>query len=60
MSTSSATYDEQDTQRVPRHELPRPRLDDLDLDPPEGPVPAEVIARFEAALAREAARRPAA
>ena len=32
------------------------RLDEMDLDPPEGPVPADVIAHFSDAVARQAAR----
>ena len=36
-----------------------PRLAEMDLDPPSGPVPSEVLAYFEAALAREGERRRA-
>jgi hypothetical protein len=44
-----------DTLRVFR-EPPPPRLADMDLQPPAGPVPAEVIAYFETAVARQAER----
>ena len=37
----------------------RRRLSEMDLDPPSGPVPAEVLAYFEAALEREGRRRVA-
>jgi hypothetical protein len=43
-----------DTLRVFRE--PPPRLADMDLQPPAGPVPAEVIAYFETAVARQAER----
>ena len=52
-----------DTLRVARpssFEAPAPRrLAEMDLDPPSGPVPAEVLAYFEAALEREWRRRAA-
>lgn len=32
------------------------RLAEMDLDPPSGPVPADVLAYFERAVAREARR----
>lgn len=35
------------------------RLAEMDLDPPSGPVPADVLAYFERAVAREARRRAA-
>ena len=38
--------------------VPR-RLSEMDLDPPSGPVPAEVLAYFESALEREGRRRAA-
>ncbi len=51
-----------DTLQVPRQALsdssPR-RLAEMDLDPPSGPVPADVLAYFEAAVAREGSRRAA-
>ncbi len=37
----------------------RPRLSDMDLDPPSGPVPADVLAYFERAVDRERGRRAA-
>jgi hypothetical protein len=37
----------------------RRRLSEMDLDPPSGPVPAEVLAYFESALEREGRRRAA-
>jgi len=51
-----------DTLQVSRQALsdssPR-RLAEMDLDPPSGPVPADVLAYFEAAVAREGIRRAA-
>ena len=51
-----------DTQQVSRSALsdsmPR-RLAEMDLDPPSGPVPADVLAYFEAAVEREGRRRAA-
>jgi hypothetical protein len=35
------------------------RLAEMDLNPPAGPVPADVLAYFEAAVARERHRRAA-
>jgi hypothetical protein len=52
MSTGLAAHPDEDTQRVRRP----PRLGELDLQPPPGPVPAEVLAYFEAALTRQAER----
>jgi hypothetical protein len=52
MGTAVDTRPDEDTQRVPRPL----RLATMDLQPPPGPVPAEVIAYFERALAREAER----
>jgi hypothetical protein len=46
---------EGDTLRVLRPPPP-PRLADMDLQPPAGPVPAEVIAYFETAVARQTER----
>ena len=57
---------DEDTQQVARpatvaDERPSAalRLDQMDLDPPTGPVPADVLAYFERALARESSRRAA-
>ena len=55
---------DEDTQQVARPAVAdeRPsarRLAEMDLDPPTGPVPAEVLAYFERALARENSRRVA-
>ena len=36
---------------------PARRLAEMDLDPPTGPVPADVLAYFERAIAGEARRR---
>jgi hypothetical protein len=63
MSTHAIALDE-DTKRVARPAAgasaappaARARLDQMDLDPPDGPVPAAVLAYFELAVAREAAR----
>ncbi len=38
---------------------PPRRLAEMDLDPPAGPVPADVLAYFERAVARERGRRAA-
>jgi hypothetical protein len=38
---------------------PPRRLAEMDLDPPPGPVPADVLAYFEQAVAREGRRRAA-
>jgi hypothetical protein len=35
------------------------RLAEMDLDPPSGPVPADVLAYFERAIAGEARRKAA-
>lgn len=52
-----------DTMQVNRQgidsNVSRPRLSEMDLDPPSGPVPAEVLAYFESALEREGRRRVA-
>ncbi len=54
-----------DAQRAPRSQSPviakaqhrrTRRLDEMDLDPPEGRVPTDVIAHFASALERQAAR----
>lgn len=67
MSTHAISLGDADTLRVARRGLsapppdapPRrtPRLAEMDLDPPSGPVPSEVLAYFEAAVAREGRRR---
>lgn len=62
MTTSALPTFDDDTLQVARPpRMPQPiaprRLDEMDLDPPSGPVPAEVLAYFEAALDREAMRR---
>ena len=55
---------DEDTQRVARpaaadqFAAPRRRAE-MDLDPPSGPVPAEVLAYFERAVAGERRRRAA-
>jgi hypothetical protein len=75
MTTHAPAYAEDDTQRVARPSLRAPDLDaepepvpvrrrsprlaDMDLEPPSGPVPSEVLAYFEAAVAKEALRRTA-
>jgi hypothetical protein len=75
MTTHAPAYAEDDTQRVVRPALPTPdleaepepvplrrrspRLAEMDLEPPSGPVPSEVLAYFEAALAKEALRKSA-
>lgn len=75
MTTHATAYAEDDTQRVVRPALHTPDLDadpepvplrrrsprlaEMDLDPPSGPVPSEVLAYFEAAVAKEALRRTA-
>lgn len=49
-----------DTLRVSRPAPSGPpprRLNEMDLDPPSGPVPADVLAYFEAAIEREGRRR---
>lgn len=56
-------YPDGDTLQVARPSSLAPpaprRLAEMDLDPPAGPVPAEVLAYFEAALEREWRRRAA-
>jgi hypothetical protein len=60
MTTSSLPADD-DTLRVarpgrPARNGPPRRLHEMDLDPPAGPVPPEVLAYFEAAVLREGLR----
>lgn len=66
MSTQTLDLTDGDTARVvrtalalptPRPVRPRQRLADMDLDPPNGPVPDSVIEYFEQALERGSARR---
>ena len=62
MTTSSLAFAEDDTLQVARparlpRAIPPRRLDEMDLDPPSGPVSAEVLAYFEAAVEREGQRR---
>ena len=61
MTTSTLPTADDDTLKVSRARSTRTgaprRLDEMDLDPPSGPVPAEVLAYFEAAVAREGLRR---
>lgn len=66
MTTHALTLpNDEDTQRVARppaiddESFRSPRLADMDLDPPSGPVPAEVLAYFERAVAGERRRRAA-
>lgn len=64
MSTHAFALTDEDTRSVSRpaeiaprrSNPPFTRLADMDLDPPAGPVPAGVIAYFEAALERERRR----
>jgi hypothetical protein len=61
MTTSTLAFADDDTLQVARpprlpRAIPPRRLDEMDLDPPSGPVPAEVLAYFESALAREERR----
>jgi hypothetical protein len=61
MTTSTISFADADTLQVARpprlpRAIPPRRLDEMDLDPPPGPVPAEVLAYFEAAVAREELR----
>ena len=62
-SSTLSPHPDGDTLQVARPapaDPPAPRrLDELDLDPPSGPVPAEVLAYFEAAVEREWRRRAA-
>lgn len=65
MTTNALSIADDDTLQVARPpRLPQPipprRLDEMDLDPPSGPVPAEVLAYFEAAVMREGLRQAAA
>jgi hypothetical protein len=62
MTTSTLPGADDDTLQVARpapraRSGPPRRLDQMDLDPPSGPVPAEVLAYFEAAVEREGLRR---
>ena len=64
MTTTALTLpNDEDTQRVARppvvDEHRPPRLADMDLDHPSGPVPAEVLAYFERAVDGERRRRAA-
>ncbi len=65
MTTNALTLpNDEDTQRVARPQtaedlLPPRRLAEMDLDPPSGPVPAEVLAYFERAVDGERRRRAA-
>ena len=65
MTTTVLTLpNDEDTQRVPRPQAAEEpssarRLAEMDLDPPSGPVPAEVLAYFERAVAGERRRRAA-
>lgn len=55
MTTNALTLpNDEDTQRVARPQVARPvrRLAEMDLDPPSGPVPSEVLAYFERAVER--------
>ena len=65
MTTNALTLpNDEDTQRVARPvaadpQLPPRRLAEMDLDPPSGPVPADVLAYFERAVDGERRRRAA-
>jgi hypothetical protein len=65
MTTTALTLpNDEDTQRVARprpaeQDVPPRRLAEMDLDPPSGPVPAEVLAYFERAVDGERRRRAA-
>lgn len=62
MSIHAAPLADDDTMRVvrpPAPQNPSGRLSQMDLEPPAGPVPASVLAYFEAALDREDRRRAA-
>lgn len=63
MTYAPAAAADDDTVRVSRAAItpsaPPRRLTEMDLDPPPGPVPAAVLAYFEAAVAREGRRRAA-
>ncbi len=61
MTTSTLTFADDDTLQVARpprlpRAIPPRRLDEMDLDPPSGPVPAEVLAYFEDAVTRQELR----
>lgn len=61
MTTAAIAFAEDDTLQVARparlpRAIPPRRLDEMDLDPPSGPVPPEVLAYFEAAVMREGLR----
>lgn len=62
MTTQTIDHNDEDTLQVTRPsalERPTVRLRDMDLDPPSGPVPSDVLAYFEAAVEREGRRRAA-
>ena len=65
MTTNALSLpNDEDTQRVARPPSAEPRapggrLAEMDLDPPAGPVPPEVLAYFERAVSRERDRRAA-
>ncbi|WP_217921751.1 hypothetical protein [Miltoncostaea oceani] len=64
MTTQTLSHaSDDDTLQVSRADLRAPapsrRLAEMDLDPPSGPVPADVLAYFERAVARERGRRAA-
>jgi len=65
MTTHALTLpNDEDTQRVARpvaadEQFPPRRLAEMDLDPPSGPVPADVLAYFERAVDGERRRRAA-
>ena len=65
MTTHALTLpNDEDTQRVARplaaeEPLAPRRLAEMDLDPPSGPVPADVLAYFERAVDGERRRRAA-
>jgi hypothetical protein len=63
-TTALSLPNDEDTPRVARpvaaeEPLPPRRLAEMDLDPPSGPVPADVLAYFERAVNRERRRRAA-
>lgn len=62
MSTQAIHAYDGDTARVrrpspPERRLTGRRLAEMNLDPPEGPVPANVLAYFERAVERERRHR---
>ncbi len=63
MTTQTLSHHaDDDTQQVSRSAMstsPPRRLAEMDLNPPAGPVPADVLAYFEAALEREGRRQAA-